>query len=142
MAMSFTAITEDICKEEGTFMMNFLASGTILAGQSLEVCGETSGTGYAKVRVSSKDHGTYKASSNGFIGVAAYSATDNNPIAVLPVGNKVTVRASGAITVGDTVKAVSKGYFQKQYLAASGTRYQGIALETFTSDEAAIIMLV
>lgn len=140
--MTFAAITEDIIVEEGTFGMNFVASGTILGGEGVEVVGETTGYGRAKVKVASQDHGNYLASTSCFIGVAGGPATDGNPVTVYPVGNKVTVRASGAITAGDAVKAVSKGFFKSQYLHASGAAHQGIALETFTSNEMGIILLV
>lgn len=139
--MSYSAISdEDIQVEETWNACNFKASGAILAGQAVEFHTERTGTGVPYVLASSKDHGTYKASANAFIGVAAYTASNQEDIGVY-VNGKVTVRASGAITAGDTVKAVSKGYFQVQETAASGTRYQGVALETFTSDEAGVILL-
>ena len=141
MAMSFSAISdEDILVEETCNACNFKASGSINAGEAVEMQAERVGTGVPYVKTASQDHGDYKASSNAFIGVAAYTASHGDDIGVY-INGKVTVRASGAITAGDTVKAVSKGYFQEQELSASGTRYQGVALETFTSDEAGVILL-
>ena len=145
MAMSFSAISdEDILVEETWNACNFKASGSINAGEAVEMQAERVGTGVPYVKTASQDHGDYKASSNAFIGVAAYTVSNEDDIGIYTTG-KVTVRASGAITAGDKVKAVSKGYFQTQHTAASGTAsgdyYQGVALETFTSDEAGVILL-
>ena len=142
MAMSFTAISdENILRQETWLAVNFKASGTINAGQAVEFYKERAGFPNPYVLVSSKDHGANTGSSNAFIGVAAYTATNKKDIGVYTNGI-VTVRASGSITSGDKVKAVSKGYFQVQHTAGSGGNYQGVALETFTSDEAGMILLV
>jgi hypothetical protein len=140
MTMSFSAITdEDILIEEGTFAMNFKASGAILAGQALQLEAEgDKGTAYVGVCQDSKE---FNKGANRFIGVAEYSADHGDSISVLPVGNKVTVRASGAITAGHGAFATSKGYFMASNTTTSGN-IQAVALETFQNDEAGVVLLV
>lgn len=142
MAMSFSAITdEDILIEEGTFAMNFKASGAVLAGQALQLEDEgNKGTAYVSVCQGSQEFNSDNAG-NRFIGVAEYSADHGDPVSVLPVGNKVTVRASGAITAGQGAFATSKGYFKSSNTTISGS-IQAVALETFASDEAGVVLLI
>ena len=126
MAMTFTAISKDpILVEEGTFTMNYKASGTIYAGSAVCCSGGTE-----LVRVNVANAGNTMGS--GYVGVAQYSVTDGKQISVIGPGNKVRVRASGAITAGQDIVAVSKGFFQPQTFAGSGSN--GVALENISDN--------
>jgi len=135
MAMAFTAIAQDpVLVEEGTFSMNYLASGALLAGQAVCCSGATEA-----VKVNAKN--TQAAIDAGFVGVAANSVAHGKQISVYGPGNKVRVRASGAVTVGQGLVAVSKGFFK----AADNTNPSGlivaVALEGITSNAYGKVLL-
>jgi len=109
MAMTFTAIAQDpVLVEEGTFAMNYLCSGIIYAGCAVCCTGATEA-----VRAQLGSPGCpLPTHRNGFVGVAAYDGTHGYKIAVYGPGNKVRVRASGAIVKGQAIRPVSKGFFK------------------------------
>ena len=128
MAMTFTAIAKDpVLVTEGTFGMTYKASGAILAGEAVEAIGTEA------CQVASQNHQFQGRHTNAFLGVAGQSASHGDQVTVYGVGNKVRVRASGSITTGHTVVAVSKGFFQNSSAKPSGA-VQGVALEAITSN--------
>ena len=102
MASPFTAITNDICIQEGTFAFNYIASGTILQGQGVKAGGgmyviEPSGNGVPQ---------------KGCVGIAAYSETKGNPIAVYGPGNIVRYRVSStSVAAGNKLALAPWGLF-------------------------------
>jgi len=133
MAMTFTAIADKpVLVEEGTFAMNYLASGTIYAGCALCVSGGTE-----KVKPMVKNAGLVQG--HGYVGVAAYNATDGNQIAVYGPGNKVRIRNSGAITAGQSIRPTAKGFFRANTYTQSGQ--WGIALEDIAVDTYGKVLL-
>jgi len=134
MAMAFTAIAQDpVLVEEGTFGMNYKASGAIKAGMAVCCSGGTE-----VVRANAKNCQLGKK--NGYVGVAATNAAHGDQVAVYGVGNKVRVRASGAITVGTHIVPVSKGFFQAAAAIPSGQTY-GVCLEAITSNAYGKVLL-
>jgi len=134
MAMTYTAIAKDpVLVEEGTFAMNYIASGTIYAG-----CAVCCSGGTEKVKAQVGAPGFVAGKRNGYVGVAAYNATDGDQIAVYGPGNKVRVRASGAIVVGESITPVSKGFFQN-VIAGSGSF--GVALESISDGSYGKVLL-
>jgi len=114
--MAFTAINDrDVGIQEGTGWFNYTASGTILAGQAVEIVDFP----YVIATDSNPAHGC--------VGVAAYGATAGGGVAVYGPGNIVWGRASGtAVAAGDPVCATVNGEWQD----APASSQQGIALAT------------
>ena len=122
--MAFTAITtEDICSQEGTGAFNYIASGTILAGQAVEILdSEVSGSTGLRYVIA-----TDSKPSHGFVGVADSSETKGSMISVWGPGNIVWSRASGtSITAGAPVQATVNGEFQVCPVSSQ----HGVALTT------------
>jgi len=125
--MTFTAPTEDIILQEGTFAFDYTCSGTVYAGQAVEPIGTM------QVRaVQSTDK-----IGKGCVGVAAYKQTDGKEVAVYGPGNIVRVRVSGTSTaVGETLHSTYYGEWVEATAASefleSGLR--AIALETQGTD--------
>ena len=122
--MTYTAVTGDVCLQEGTFAFDFDASGMVKAGQGV----------YAAGTMSAKAPSGTSYTQNGCIGVAMYTQNDQKPVAILGPSNIARIRVSGANTaVGDVLRLTSDGYFTE-----GGTKSQkahcsgvvGIALET------------
>ena len=133
MAMTYTAIADKpVLVEEGTFAYNYKASGTIYAGCALCCSG---GTELVKPLV--KNPGLVQG--HGYIGVAAYNATDGEQISAYGPGNKVRVRASGAITVGQSIRPVAKGFFKANTYTQSGQ--WGVALEAISDNSYGKVLL-
>ena len=117
--MAFTAIsTKDVCIQEGGVGgYNMIASGTILAGQAVEI------VTYPYVIATDSNPAL------DFIGVAGESASSGEPVAVYGPGSIVYSRVSGAsVAAGDELQATKDGEFADLAAAASGL--VGIALET------------
>ena len=134
MAMTYTAISDKpVFVSEGDFMINMLASGTIYAG-----CAVCASGGSSKVKPT-QGNACFTAG-GGYIGVAAYNATDGNQIGVIPPGNVVRVRASGAIVAGEAITPVSKGFFKVQTVAVSGSK--GVALENISDNGYGKVLLL
>jgi len=131
--MTFTSPTDDIIVQEGTFAYNYIASGSIKAGQCLEA-GTTSA-----MNVEIAEDAT-----DAFVGVAAYDATNGEPLAVYGPGNIVRciVNGTSKCTVGDDIMVSgSEGKVSNTGLAV-GTKI-GVALETqATTDGTVRILLV
>ena len=123
--MAFTAITsEDICVQEGTGAFTYMASGTILAGQAVEVLtNEVSGTSNLRYVIA-----TDSKPAHGFVGVADTSESKGSMVAVWGPGNIVWGRASGTgVAAGDRVVATVNGEFQDE---VGGSGAVGVALTT------------
>jgi len=139
--MAFTSLegTKIIVKEEGTNYMNFIASGTIVAGQAVKIAGAASGSDQAKVQ----EAGSTPESS--FIGVAGFDVTSGNRVIVVVKGNKVWSRASGSVSAGDIVTACDGGYFKTStFGGGSGSGNilsHGIALSDASDDGVLKILL-
>lgn len=132
MAMTYTAITDKpILVEEGTFSYNYKAGDTIYAGCALCCSGGT------ETVIPMKKTGG--APGHGFIGVAAYNASSGDQISAYGPGNKVRVRASGAITAGQSIRPVAKGFFQAYTAVTSGSF--GVALEDISSGDYGKVLL-
>lgn len=122
--MAFTAITsEDICVQEGTGAFTYMASGTILAGQAVEVlANEVSGTSNLRYVIA-----TDSKPANGFVGVADTSESKGSMVAVWGPGNIIWGRASGTgVAAGDKLMATVDGEFQDW----TGSGAVGVALTT------------
>ena len=125
--MAFTAPTEDIIVQEGTFAFDFTASGTIYAGQAVHAIGTMQ---VRAIPVS-------QAIGHGTVGVAAYGRTDGQAIAVYGPGNICRITVSGTGTAaGDTLFATSEGEWTDT--GTNPTFYcsgvNAIALETQATD--------
>jgi len=133
--MAFTAITDrDICIQEGTGAFKFLASGTILAGQAVEVV-----EGEYVIATDSKP-------ANGFVGVADASKSKGDYIAVWGPGNIVWGRASGtSVGAGDLVVATNDGEFQPASAVSGSGDFQhahGVALTTQGTTDGVVKVLL
>jgi len=125
--MSYTAVTEDVVLQEGTFAFDFECSGTIYAGQAVEPIGTMQVRAVQSTDVTGK----------GTLGVALYKQTDGNQIAIAGPGNIVRIRVSGTGTaVGDVLRSTYYGEWVEDRvgnnLFISGV--QAIALETQATD--------
>jgi len=123
--MAFTAITsEDICTQEGTGAFNYIASGTILAGQAVEIlASEVSGSNGLRYVIA-----TDSKPAHGFVGVADTSESKGSMVAVWGPGNIVWSRASGgSVAAGDRVVATVDGEFQDE---VGGSGAVGVAITT------------
>jgi len=101
MAMSWTAITDDIVYQEGTFAFKYTAGEDLKRGMAVKLSGST-----GKV---------YKGDANNEygVGVVLHDADSGDPVSVWGPGNIVTTRASGATanyTVGTAVGLGPDGY--------------------------------
>lgn len=121
---TFTAPTEDIPIQDGTFAFSFFSSGNVSAGQGVYLCGPA---GY--VRAPEED-----VDKNG-IGVAAYGATAGEALAVYVPGNITRCEISGTQLVGTVVKLGKAG--QMWALGCSG-RDMGIIVDA--SDDQILII--
>jgi len=130
MALTFTAPTDDIIFQEGTAAYNFIASGTILAGQ-LVFPNDTMKV--AAVNAADKDN---------IIGVAAYDVTDDEYVAVWGPGNIVRCKSSGALTVGTAVHGSLNGHVYYDPAGVTATAKVGIALETVATNTQVKVLLV
>lgn len=127
---SFTSPTDDIIVQDGTFAFDYDARGYIKAGQGVIAC-STLGAMIAS--------GTGGLLASGCIGVAAYTTSDPNGIAVYGPGNVVRVVCSGGCSAGDLLFCLTPdGKFGKPSAvgaeegiqAASSGGVSAIALET------------
>jgi len=100
--MAYTAPTGEVIVQEGTFMYNFTASGTVLKGEP--VCAPDSTTfGLAKAAT--------RATAASCIGVAAYPQTDGKKLGVYGPGNIVRITVSGAsVVAGDILMPTEYGW--------------------------------
>ena len=119
--MAFTSPTEDIIVQEGTFAFDYLCSGTISAGQGVYAIGTMAVVAPSTPGVELQP---------GCIGVAAYSQTHGNQIAVYGPGNICRIIVSGTGTAAnDELHLVSEGKFVEGTIPnASGISV--LALET------------
>jgi len=130
--MAYTAPTEDIIEQEGTFAYNFTASGAISAGQCLTA---GAGTMYAEIAATMED---------AFIGVAAYTVTNKQELAVYGPGNIVRciVNGTAACTVGDDLYVSG----QEGKVSNGGNtgehRSIGVALETQATADGTVRVLI
>jgi len=130
--MAFTSPTEDIIVQEGTFAYDLTCSGSISAGQAVIVCGTM------QVKPATT------ALSTDVFGVAAYSQTDGNPIAVYGPGNicRVIISGTSKCTAGDDLYAQYEGKWATG-TATAGVTCHALALETqATADGTARVLLV
>ena len=121
--------TDDVIVQEGTFAFDFIASGTIYAGQAVEPIGTM------QVRKITNALGT-------FVGLAAYDATDTQHVAVYGPGNIVRACASGtSVTVGRSVIPNKEGKFRIGALYyASGI--SAISLEAQATADGSVRLLL
>jgi hypothetical protein len=98
--MTFTAPTDDIIVQEGTFAFDFDASGAITKGQA--VYANKDGLGVAAPLA----RGTIQP---GCVGVAAYTVATTKPVAVYGIGNICRVIVSGTCQAGDILFCGSEG---------------------------------
>ena len=126
--MAFTAITDrDICLQDGTGAFNFIASGTILKGQAVEIVAGD----YVIATDSNPAHG--------FVGVADATKYKGSSLAVWGPGNIVWGRASGTgIAAGDPVQATVNGEFQDALVSSQ----QGVALTTQSTADGVVKILL
>jgi len=127
--MAFTAISDrDVIIADNTGICNYIASGTILRGQAVEVVEDT----YV-IATDSKP-------SRGFVGVAIDSKTAGYPIGVWNPGNIVWGRASGTgVAAGDRVVATVNGEFQDEI---GGSGAIGLSLTTQATADGLIKVLL
>jgi len=131
MVLAFTSPSDDIIVQEGVFAYNFIASGTIKAGQVVEV------NDTMKVRADPT------ANDTSWIGVAAYDVTDDEYLAVYGPGNIVRCKSSGAINVGTRVAVNSLyGHVGAPQAGVSNEACVGIALETVATDTQVRVLLL
>ena len=131
MALAWTSPSDDIIFQEGTFAYNFVASGTINAGQVVEV------NDTMKVRVDPT------ANDTSWVGVAAYDVTDDEYVAVYGPGNIVRCKSSGAINVGSRVAINSAyGHVGVPEAGVGNGACVGIALETVATDTSVRVLLL
>jgi len=134
MASGFPSTTwpdDDIIVQEGTFAYDFIASGTIYAGQAVEPVGTM------QVR---KVTTAYKG-----IGVAAYDAADTTHVAVYGPGNIVRACASGtSCAVSKPLFASIEGKWQPLLSTAWATVSGaiGIALDSQATADGSIRILL
>jgi hypothetical protein len=133
--MAFTAVTKDIIVEEGTFTFNYVASGTVLAGQALCIA-----SGSTKVKKTNVDTSA-GAGSVAFLGVAVYSAKDNELVAVAGPGNKVRSRVVGACGAGTDLGVDNAGYFKAITTYNSGNKV-AVTLQKFSAKGDGDIFLI
>jgi len=120
--MAYTAPTDDIIVQEGTFAYSFKCSGTIYPGQAVYPVATM------EVKAVSANY------EPGCIGVAAYKKTDDGYIGVYGPGNIVRVIVSGtAVAVSDRLLPVNEGKW-KEGTGAHSSGCQAIALETQATD--------
>lgn len=129
MALTFTSPTDDIILQEGAAAYNYIASGTILAGQ-LVYPNDTSKV--AAVNAADKDS---------IVGVAAYDITDKKFVAVWGPGNIVRCKSSGAITVGSAVQGSVNGHVYDSPAGVTAAAVVGIALESVATDTQVRVLL-
>jgi len=122
--MAFTAITDrSVVVQEGV-MMDFIASGTIKAGQGVEAVNGM------KVKVPT-------AWTEGFVGVAAYNADDGDQVLVYGPGSIVWTRASGtSVAAGKELGLYADGEF------APSSNGKALALDTQGSADGLFRILI
>jgi hypothetical protein len=132
--MAFTTPTEDIIVQEGTFAFDYLCSGTVTKGQGVYAIGTMACVAPTTTGVQSVQPGC--------LGVAAYTQTHGNQVAVYGPGNIVRVSVSGTSTaVNDELVLVEEGKFREAACTnASGVR--AIALETQATNNGACRVLL
>lgn len=138
--MTFTAPTEDIIVQEGTFAFDYDASGTVYAGQGV--------VAYGTMQV--KAPGTAAGIAHGCVGVAAYQIADGNAVAVYGPGNicRVCISAAAAspsVAAGDALTCTSEGTFAETNNAVPNACCSGvsaIALEATTTQHGNIRVLL
>lgn len=126
--MAFTSPTDDIGLQPNVMPLSFECSGTISAGQGVQICGAM------KVKApGGANAGNYVS---GCVGVAETDCTDGNWIGVLGPGNIVRLIISGATACeqGEILHCVSPGKWAYKTpgaaLAAPGcSGVRAIALE-------------
>jgi len=115
MTLTWSAIGNDIILQDGTGCYNYRASGTIYAGQLVEVMGSKANECIYVVACSNADD-------VGTVGVANYTVTKGEYVGVWGPGNMVRVRDSGSVTVGDDLQSASDtedGYLASRTAVAS-----------------------
>ena len=131
MALTWVSPTDDIIVQEGTLAYNFIASGTISAGQIVEV------NDTMKVRVDPT------ANDTSWIGVAAYDVTDDEYVAIYGPGNIVRCKSSGAINVGNRVAINSLyGHVGVPEAGVTNGAEVGISLETVATNTSVRVLLL
>jgi len=137
--MTFTSPTDDIIVQNGISPYSFQASGTIKAGQAVQI------TDTMKVEAPPETRG----SDDNFriIGVAAYDVTDDEYVAVYGPGNIVRVIISGAsnCVAGEILIPSVHGKFLNKVTSASEciSGIAAIALETqVTNNGTARVLLI
>jgi len=132
--MTFTSPTDDIIVQEGTFAYDYIASGTIYAGQCLEA-GTTS-----SMEVEVAENAT-----DAFVGVAAYNATDGEKIAVYGPKNIVRciVKGTSVCNIGDDLfVSGSEGKVSNAAIDTPINHKIGVALETQATDGGTVKVLL
>lgn len=137
--MTFTAPTEDIIVQEGTFAFDYDASGTVYAGQGVKA--------YGTMQVMAP--GTSDGITHGCVGVSAYQIADGNAVAVYGPGNicRVCISSSGtpAVAAGDLLVCTSEGTFTEDQNAVPNVCCSGVtalALEATTTQHGNIRVLL
>ena len=120
--MTYTAPTDDIIVQEGTFGFSYEANGAIYAGQ----CLTAQDTMIVDQAADADD---------AFVGVAAYDASDGDMVTVYGPGNIVRciVAGTSTCTVGDDLM-VSGSEGKVSNTGASTNNKIGVALETQATD--------
>jgi len=126
--MTYTAPAGDVIIQEGTFMYNFTASGTIVKG------GPVCAAAGKKVKAATR------STAASCIGVAAYPATDGKKVGVYGPGNIVEATVSGAsVAAGDILMPTNYGWCDSDGYPSG----HAIALETqgTTTGECQILLI-
>lgn len=129
MVLTWVNPTDDIIVQEGNFAYNYKASGTIYEGQVVHI-NDT-------MRVTST-----ASNDKNIVGVAAYTVTNNEYVAVYGPGNIVRCKSSGAINVGSRVCGGYGGHVCSAPAAQPAEYTIGIALETVATDKNVRVLLV
>ena len=127
--MAFTSPTEDIIVQEGTFAFDYLLSGACTRGQGVYA----HGTMGCIVPLYGHDGAVAGRDKfyPGCLGVAAYTQTHGNHVAVYGPGNICRVSVSGTATaVNDELVLVEEGKFTEVDHLPNASGVKAIALET------------
>ena len=97
--VEFPEIIDDIVLQEGSLAFGYIASGTVYAGQGVEIVNDM----YVQAPT---------AQSTKCVGVCAYGVTTGKPVAVFGPANIVRCRVSGtAVTAGTRCQLYARGLF-------------------------------
>lgn len=103
--MAFTAITGDIGLQPGVKLYNFRASGAITKGQGVALC--PGKAGYVFVPT---EGGESQTKSHWLAGIADYTVSDGDLVAIYGPYNLVQAKLSGSVAAGSRVGLISGGY--------------------------------